>query len=395
MFEIKGKYTTALITTDNIEEEAISQITELINHPAAQGSKVVIMPDVHAGKGCVIGTTMTITDRIVPNLVGVDIGCGVLAVKVPNVIDFAKLDKVIRDYIPYGTSAHKEQKIRVMDEKLSKLVTPLSSSQMQHIKNSLGSLGSGNHFISVEADGDYTYLIIHSGSRNLGVQVAKYHQNIAEKQLKSTDKSAIIEQLKQQGRQSEIQTVLSTIDKPEGSKDLAYLQGKAMEDYLHDVEIAQDYAHFNRLTMALTIARHMGWTFDFSSIESVHNYIDTKEMILRKGAISANGRFLVPLNMKDGTLICIGEYNEEWNFSAPHGAGRAMSRSKAKELLDVNDFKEEMNGIWSSTVGKGTLDEAPKAYKPADEIKEIISQQYTVWKHLKPLYNFKASDGEE
>jgi tRNA-splicing ligase RtcB len=393
MFTINGKYTNALVTTENVEEEAIAQITELVNSAAAMGSKIVIMPDVHAGKGCVIGTTMTITDRVVPNLVGVDIGCGVLAFEVPIDIDFEKLQAVIDRGVPSGMNVHNKQKNFTMDEKLATLNTPLSDKQLSHIQNSIGTLGGGNHFISIETDGEKAYLIIHSGSRNLGTQVAKYHQDIAVKSLKVNDRDAIVAKLKAEGRHKEIAEVLANLPKQEVNKDLAFLQGEAMENYLHDVYIAQEYAKTNRREMIKTIFDGMGWnSWGRERIESVHNYIDIDEGILRKGAIAAKGKFLVPLNMKDGTLICQGAENETWNNSAPHGAGRTMSRSKAKATLNVEDFKEEMKNVWSATVGQSTLDEAPAAYKPAEEIKALIGEQYVVLRHLKTVFNFKASE---
>ena len=250
-----------------------------------------------------------------------------------------------------------------------------------------------NHFISIESDGDKAFLIIHSGSRNLGTQVAKYHQGIAVKNMKLKDHSALIAELKAQGRHKEINKVLAELPKSAMTEDLAYLEGQAKEDYLHDVWVAQNYATANRLTMAKTIFDGMGWNmFNGELIASVHNYIDVYEKMLRKGAISASGKFLVPLNMKDGTLICKGKENLLWNNSAPHGAGRAMSRSKAKQTLNVEDFKEEMKDVWSATVNRSTLDEAPAAYKPAEEIKELISEQYEVIRHLKTVFNFKASE---
>ncbi len=391
MFEIKGKYATALITTDNIEEEAIAQITTLINNVASEGSKIVIMPDVHAGKGCVIGTTMTITNRIVPNLVGVDIGCGVLAIEVPMDMDYQKLQDVISNNVPAGMNVHKEQKNFTMDADLESLNTPLGKAQ--HIKNSIGTLGGGNHFISIETDGEKAFLIIHSGSRNLGTQVAKYHQEIAVKNMKIKDNTILIAELKAQGRQKEINKILANLPQPTITTDLAYLEGQAMQDYLYDVKVAQKYAGINRLSIANTIINGMGWDqFCGEVIESVHNYIDIKEGILRKGAIAAKDLFLVPLNMKDGTLICKGKENTLWNNSAPHGAGRTMSRSKAKKILNVEDFKEEMKDVWSATVGQSTLDEAPAAYKPAEEIKTLIGEQYEIVRHLKTVFNFKASE---
>lgn len=394
MFEITGKYATALITTDDIEEEAIAQITELVNSPASMNSKIVIMPDVHAGKGCVIGTTMTIVDRVVPNLVGVDIGCGVSAYKISGNISFSALQDVIDRYVPSGFNVHSVAS-DIFDERLKDLKTPLSAEDLNRVRCSIGTLGAGNHFISVEQDGDDTYLVIHTGSRILGTRIAKYHQEIAETKTRSGEIDKVIADLKAQGRQAEIQAEIARFKKEQtefaNTKDLAFLVGQEMEDYLNDVKIAQEFAYLNRTAIAMTILGCLGLKYD-GHIDSVHNYIDTDEMVLRKGAIKASKLFLVPLNMRDGTLICAGSDNPDWNHSAPHGAGRAMSRSRARKELNVEDFKETMKDVWSASVGANTLDEAPDAYKPAEEIKQIISKEYEVISHLKPLFNFKASE---
>jgi tRNA-splicing ligase RtcB (3'-phosphate/5'-hydroxy nucleic acid ligase) len=396
MFELKGKYTTALITTDNIEEEAISQVVNLINHPASLNSKIVIMPDVHAGAGCVIGTTMTITDRVVPNLVGVDIGCGVVAYKIPaKDIDFAKLQAVIDAEVPSGMHVH-EKENPLADRLLDGISTKLTQRTQNRIICSLGTLGGGNHFISVESDGIDSYLIIHTGSRNLGLQVAHYHQDKAEEIMKNSGIQALIETLKATGRAKDIQKEVEAYkieheDEFSRTKGLAFLTGEAMKDYLQDLGLAQRFASLNRFEIAKTIFNGMEWTMgDF--VESVHNYIDLSEMVLRKGAINAVGMFLVPLNMRDGTVLCRGKENSAWNNSAPHGAGRAMSRSTAKKTLDLEDFKDTMKDIWSASVNVSTLDEAPDAYKPAEEIKRLVSEQYEVVAHLKTLFNFKAQD---
>lgn len=395
MFTITGKYADALITTDNIEQEAIAQVTELVNHPASRGSYLAIMPDVHAGKGCVIGTTMKITDRVVPNLVGVDIGCGVLAVEIQDKIDdFKALQDVIDKYVPSGMNVHQRTNVKV-EKMLAELKTPLGK-HMNRILCSLGTLGGGNHFISIEGDEESNYLIIHTGSRNLGLQVAKYHQDKASEETLGDEIQALILDLKAKGLNSTIQDEVAKYKKEHeadasASKELAFLEGQAMEDYLHDVKIAQLFAHENRWEIASTIIKQMGWSM-VNSVESVHNYIDTKTMILRKGAISSKGKFLVPLNMRDGTLICIGKENEEWNDSAPHGAGRSMSRSRAKKELSLDSFVDTMKDIWSASVNESTLDEAPDAYKPAEEIKKALESQYVIWRELKPLFNFKAQD---
>ena len=393
MFEIKGKYATALVTTYNIEEEAIGQVTELVNDVAAEGSKVVIMPDVHAGKGSVVGTVMQLKDRVVPNLVGVDIGCGVLAVEILNRdLDYESLDRTIKEKIPFGFGVHNTES-KLAKTIIKDLRMHLSAKDRSHILKSLGSLGGGNHFISVEQEGDTNFLCIHSGSRSLGLKVAKHYQEIAISKQQQIDYNLIIQELKDKGQQHLIEGALKDAKAaaPSHNKDLAYLTGEDMDNYIHDLKIAQKFAYENRLTMAKIIIDAMGWT-PFTDIHTIHNYIDTKTMILRKGAVAAtvDEHFIVPLNMKDGSLICVGRPNDEWLQSAPHGAGRAMSRRKAKELLNVNDFIDEMKEVWSSSIGESTLDEAPSAYKPAQEIKDILSKKYKVVAHLKPVYNFKA-----
>lgn len=393
MFEIKGKYAVALVTTDNIEEEAIGQITELVNHECSEGSKIVIMPDVHAGAGCVIGTTMTITDRVVPNLVGVDIGCGVLAVEIlDKELDFEVLQSVIDKYVPSGFNVHEEE---VGNESIfSFLSTPLKKDDKSHILRSIGTLGGGNHFISVEGDGEKNYLVIHTGSRNLGTKVAKYYQDMAVKSFNGKDVQSVINELKESGQEQLISERLKELKLKEKSfnKDLAYLSGMAMSFYLTDLMITQSYAEWNRNAINTTIFEHMGWSMG-EYIESVHNYIDTDTMILRKGSVEApiGELFLVPLNMKDGTLICRGKSNEEWNQSSPHGAGRSMSRRKAKDTISLQDYENDMVGVWSTSVNENTIDESSFAYKPALEIKEIISEKYEVVRHLKTLFNFKAN----
>lgn len=393
MFEIKGKYAVALVTTENIEEEAIGQITELVNHECSEGSKIVIMPDVHAGAGCVIGTTMTITNRVVPNLVGVDIGCGVLAVEIlDKELDFDKLQSVIDKYVPSGFNVHEEELGDYSG--LQWLNTPLKKDDKSHILRSIGTLGGGNHFISVEGDGEKNYLVIHTGSRNLGTKVAKYYQDMAVKSFKGKGSSELIKELKESGQEQLISDKLKELKLKEKSfnKDLAYLSGMSMSFYLFDLMIAQNYAELNRNVINTTIFEKMGWSMG-EYIESVHNYINTDTMILRKGSVEApiGELFLVPLNMKDGTLICRGEENEEWNQSSPHGAGRSMSRRKAKDSISLQDYENDMVGVWSTSVNENTIDESSFAYKPALEIEEIISQKYEVVRHLKTLFNFKAN----
>lgn len=397
MFEIKGKFSTAKVMTDNIEEEAIAQITELVNNQASDGSKIVIMPDVHAGKGCTIGTTLTYTDKIVPNLVGVDIGCSVSATILKDLkakdVDFKKLDHVIRSVVPYGMNVHDNE--CKMSLGLDELYTPLSESQKSWIKRSFGTLGSGNHYIAIEVDdvdGDVA-LMIHTGSRNLGKQVAEYHQSIAVKNMNKKGTQELIDRLKSEGRDSEIE---AEIKKHKASLNnnpaLATLEGEDLEHYLHDVEIAQRFAFWNHVEIAAAIVKGMRWVIR-EAVMTTHNYVDTDQKIIRKGAVDATQyTFLVPLNMLDGTLLFKGSENMDWNYSAPHGAGRVLSRSKAKATLNLQDFKESMKDVYSTSIGQGTLDEAPLAYKPKEEIIDALSGVYELITHFKPIYNFKASE---
>lgn len=395
---INGKYAAAHVMTDDIEQAAIDQIQALADNIVSKGSQIAIMPDVHAGKGCTIGTVMTIGDRIVPNLVGVDIGCSVYAYKIGEKdlqIDFEKLQKVIDAYVPSGRKVH--------DKPISTCRTfgfggsfkmPISQEQVAYLNRSIGTLGGGNHFISIEVGESGTYLLIHSGSRNLGTMVARYYQDLAIKNIKKTDNSALIAKLKAEGRQKEIPAELAKVVADTIEPDLAYLEGDDAKNYLHDMAAAQFYAHLNRETMAKTIFANMGWS-DFGVIRTVHNYIDIERGILRKGAVAAyvNEPFLVPLNMRDGTLIFIAEEERpDWLFSAPHGAGRKLSRTQAKKNLSMEDYESGMEGIWSASVNENTLDEAPEAYKNAETIADLLKGVYTLCDHLKPVFNFKAND---
>lgn len=397
---IQGKYACAKVYTDNIEPEAIEQVRQLTSAKAAQGQQIAIMPDVHAGKGCTIGTVMTIQDRVVPNLVGVDIGCGVYAYHIgpkDMEINFKLLQTGIECFIPSGSKIREyaDPNIRVIGKELVKsMYAPVYSNLSYHVK-SLGTLGGGNHFISIEVGETGTYLLIHTGSRNLGAVTAKYHQEIAKTKNKKRDNSEIIQKLKEEGRASEISQVLANLP-PRENDDLAYLEGQDMENYLHDMKMAQQFAHLNRESIAFNLCFYMGWEVSQEkNVFSVHNYIDTDKKILRKGAVAAEeGKpFLVPLNMRDGTLIFrADEARPDWLFSAPHGAGRAMSRTKAKKMLKMDMFSEQMKGIWSDSVVEATLDEAPGAYKPAEEIKNILQGTYTLVDHLIPVFNFKAKE---
>lgn len=365
MLRIKGDFGSADIFTDNVDETTISQVKDLCNSIIAKDSKIRIMPDCHAGAGCVIGTTMTIHDKVVPNLVGVDIGCGMYVLKIPEFKDPERIDDIVKRYIPSGKSVRSNAYKRVDEIAIDRLKCA-KHVDLERGYLSIGTLGGGNHFIEV-AQGEGYYLIIHSGSRHLGKQVAEYYQKLAK-----------------------------TICQKKGIKvanGLEYLEGEEMENYLHDMRIMQHYAKVNRESMAEIIGEKLKIDF-LDRFHTIHNYIDLDKNILRKGAVSAqNGeRLLIPLNMRDGSLICIGKGNPNWNFSAPHGAGRIMSRNKAKEAISINEFKESMKGIYSTTINKWTLDEAPQAYKSPDEIIRYIGETVDIVERLKPLYNFKAAE---
>lgn len=395
MFELNGKYTKATIFADTVDNEAISQILEMCNEEFAKDSKMVIMPDVHAGKGCTIGTTMTITDKVVPNLVGVDIGCGVFCVKLQEKeIDFELLDNTIRKYVPSGMDIREKEHHFVSRVEFDKLRCK-SSVNMVKAKKSLGSLGGGNHFIEVAKDEEgYLYLVIHSGSRGFGVQVASYYQKLAIKTLSSnnSEKEEIIARLKAEGREKEIQGILKNIPKKKINKQLAYLEGKNYLDYLNDLDVVQKYSTENRKAIAETIITKMNLT-EIDSFTTIHNYVDLDRNILRKGAISAlkDEKVIIPINMRDGSIIAVGKGNPDWNYSAPHGAGRVFSRGKAKELLSMDEFKETMCNVWSTSVCESTLDESPMAYKDVNEILGNIKDTVDVVGMIRPVYNFKAN----
>ncbi len=396
MLELKGKYNTAKVFTDNIEQQAVSQIMNLLNQPFIQGSKIRIMPDTHAGAGCTIGTTMTITYKIIPNLVGVDIGCGMETVLLKNThVELQKLDTVIHNGIPAGFDIREAPHPFSDEINLSELRCA-NQVNRNRAALSIGTLGGGNHFIELDKDDDgRLYLVVHSGSRNLGKQVAEYYQKTAYLHLKKSCKNSntppIIAALKAQGR--EIEDELKKQESSKMDKNLAYTEGQLFEDYIHDMAITQHYAMLNRKAIVKEIMKKMKFKAE-ESFTTVHNYIETETMILRKGAISAKKgeRILIPINMRDGSLICIGKGNPDWNESAPHGAGRLMSRTAAKEHITLSQFKESMDGIYSSTIGKSTIDEAPFAYKPMEEIIENIDDTAEVIKIIKPIYNFKEAE---
>lgn len=382
-----------------VEDEAIEQIRRMCDYEFAKDSKIAIMPDVHAGKGCTIGTTMTVVDRAVPNIVGVDIGCGMYTVNLGKVdIDFERMDAAAH-FIPSGKNVW-EGKQEKFD--LTRLRCYRSLKDTKRLGRSLGTLGGGNHFIEVDEAKDGTkYLVIHSGSRNLGKQVAELYQQLAielhsgkEEYFKKRDE--IIAEYKAARRRSEIQEALKQLrwEKRESliPDDLCYLYGTYLEGYLHDVVICQEFARRSREKMAEIIFERTGLTAG-EAFHTIHNYIDTDEMILRKGAIAAhNGeKVLIPINMRDGSVLAVGKGNPEWNYSAPHGAGRIMSRSKAKQELSLEEYQKTMEGIYTTSVNEETLDEAPMAYKSLDDIIDVIEESVDVIDVMKPIYNFKAS----
>jgi tRNA-splicing ligase RtcB (3'-phosphate/5'-hydroxy nucleic acid ligase) len=395
MLEFQGKYNKAKVFTHNVEETAAEQIVDLCNQAFAKDSKIRIMPDTHAGAGCTIGTTMTIQDKIVPNLVGVDIGCGMEVVvinKKKDEINFDQVDETVRKYVPSGFN------IREGRHRFSKLIdfrNVKAPFNLKRAQKSVGTLGGGNHFIELNEDEKgNVYIVIHSGSRNLGKQVAEYYQNSAYEQLMNATsiKQELIEKLKAEGRESEIEAELKKVQLSEIRKDLAYLEGQGFKDYMNDMKIAQHYAELNRKAMIDEIVTRMGWEIT-NQFTTIHNYIDLDNMILRKGAISAQQgeRVIIPINMRDGSLIAYGKGNPDWNFSGPHGAGRIMSRKKAKETLNLADFQHTMSNVWTTSVAESTLDEAPMVYKPIDEIIENTKDAIDIKHIIKPIYNFKTN----
>lgn len=384
------------VFTDNIEGKALNQVHELMKQESFANEKVRIMPDVHAGAGCVIGFTSTMGERVIPNIVGVDIGCGMYTLNLGNIdIDFKFLDQIINVFVPSGGNVFdKEQKLGINLKELKMYKFMRNESR---IKQSLGTLGGGNHFIEVDVDKEGNkYLVIHTGSRNLGLQVAKFYQDLAIKTLNSvseTQKKEVIERLLSQNRQSEIQDALKALTPPvKVPKELAYLEGENAKAYLHDMRMAQKFALDNRVAIAEAICGRMGWRVQHE-FQTIHNYIGD-DQIIRKGAISA--RFgevvLIPISMRDGCILARGKGNADWNYSAPHGAGRIMSRTEAKEVLDLEQFKDDMKDVFTTSVGRSTIDESPRAYKQMDEILRNIEDTVDVMKILKPLYNFKASE---
>ena len=395
MIELKGKYATAKIFTDLVDGKSIEQVKTLLDQEFVSGSKIRMMPDIHAGAGCTIGTTMTVGGKICPNLVGVDIGCGMLTVKLSKLckMDLEKLDRVIRKYIPAGFNIRDKAHSLIARTRLGELDC-YDVVDINRAKLSLGTLGGGNHFIEIDKDDDeYLYLVVHTGSRHLGVEVAEYYQNWGYDTMKSNYKNQraeVIDRLKAEGREKDISKELAGL-KFDTPKDLCTIGGKLFISYINDMQIVQEYAKWNRIAIACEIMMHMGW-YAIDEFETVHNYIDTSSMILRKGAVSANkGKLLlIPINMRDGSLICRGKGNPDWNYSAPHGAGRLYGRMEAKRRFSVEQYRESMDGIFTTSVGDDTLDECPMAYKPMEAIMDNIGDTVDILKVIKPVYNFKA-----
>lgn len=397
MIELQGKYGKAKVFTDVVDQDSIAQVITLLDQPYIEGSRVRMMPDIHAGAGCTIGTTMTVGDKICPNLVGVDIGCGMETIRIKEKhIELQSLDKLIRREIPSGFA------IRGKPHRYNDYVDLESLHCARHVKldrarNSIGTLGGGNHFIEANKDAQgHIYIVIHSGSRHLGKEIAEYYQDAGFQALASQGKgeqNLLVEELKRAGRQSEIDGLLKQAKAKKSAipRPLAYVEGELMEQYLHDMKIAQEFAAYNRKAMIDVIVKGMGLHV-VEQFTTIHNYIDMDSKILRKGAVSARDgeKLLIPINMRDGSLICVGKGNEDWNFSAPHGAGRLMSRSAAKSSFTVSEFKKQMQGIYTTSVGQSTLDECPMAYKSMEDIVDNIEPTAQIQAIIKPIYNFKA-----
>lgn len=404
MLELRGKYNNCKVFTDNVDNATIGQLIALMNQSSVTGSQIRIMPDTHAGKGCVIGTTMTIGNKVIPNLVGVDIGCGMAVAELKETrIDLPKLDSVIRKKVPSGFSIRDKAHKFLRNVDLEELYC-YKNINVDRAEKSLGTLGGGNHFIEVDiSESGQLYLVVHTGSRNLGKQVAEYYQDLAWKGLKNGNKGdlikAKIDELKAAGRQSEIEAEIAKIQSTVESvpKELAYCEGELFDKYIHDMKITQEYAYWNREAILDNIVDEMHLHV-VEQWQTIHNYIDTENMILRKGSVSAQAgeKLIIPMNMRDGSLICIGKGNPDWNFSAPHGAGRLMSRSEAKQSISMSEFKKTMSaaGIYSTSVNKSTIDESPMAYKPMQEIIDNIGDTVEIVNIIKPVYNFKAGEDD-
>ncbi len=417
MLILQGKYNSAKVFTDTCDQATVAQVTNLLNQPCVEGSTIRIMPDCHAGAGCVIGTTMTIRDKVIPNLVGVDIGCGMLATRLKEKrIDLPKFDSVSQAEIPSG------MRMRTVPHSLADTVSvedllcyrkPGSRVNEDVFRCSLGTLGGGNHFWELDRDEeDNIWLVVHTGSRRSGLNVAEYYQNAAyeyvnglgkaQKARLAEEKEAFIQRVKDAGRKKELNKLLKewvaseanhTVDVP---REVSWCEGELFDNYIHDMRLMQQYASLNRHIITETILKKCKLHAE-DQFETIHNYIDTEHMVLRKGSVSAAAgeRLLIPINMRDGALICTGKGNSDWNESAPHGAGRLMSRTDARSSISMTDYRKSMEGIYTTCVNKGTLDESPFAYKPIDEIIANIEPTAEIVSRIKPIYNYKAGDEED
>ena len=402
MIEIRGKYNEARIFTDVADSASIAQVQQLCDQEFAAGSRIRLMPDIHAGAGCTIGTTMTITDKVVPNLVGVDIGCGMETIRIREKrLELQKLDRLIREKIPSGFSIREKAHRYFSQINLNELCCARHA-DLPRAERSIGTLGGGNHFIEADRDDEGNlYIVVHSGSRHLGVEVAGYYQEAGYRMLNRADDAsaeALIARMKAEGRRKEIQKELKKLKNQKRTsipKALAYVSGELFEQYIHDMKIVQHFAMLNRQAMMDEIVGGMKLHVE-EQFTTIHNYIDTDAMILRKGAVSARAgeRLLIPINMRDGSLLCVGRGNEDWNCSAPHGAGRLMSRADARQSFTVSEFKKQMAGIYTTSVSRATLDECPMAYKGMQDILDNIGPTAEVVKIIRPIYNFKAGDGD-
>ena len=397
------------IFTENIEHEALNQIYTLVKQPAFSDCKIRIMPDVHAGAGCVIGFTADLGEKVIPNIVGVDIGCGMLTTNLGNIhIDFEKLDNVIRKYVPSGRKVHEEENLSVASDIIEKLHCKEQLKNINWLKRSCGTLGGGNHFIEVDNDrNNNKYLVIHSGSRNIGKQVAEIYQQMAIDDISGKsnfkqDSEKLIAEYKKCKREIEISNAIKELKQSYKTnttkipRELSYLVGKHREMYLHDMKLCQEFAEINRRTIQRIICYRMDWKVakETEQFQTIHNYIENDTNLVRKGAISAKmgEKVLIPINMRDGCILGIGKGNEDWNYSAPHGAGRTMSRSKAKESILLEEYQKAMDGIFTTSVNKSTIDESPMAYKTMDEIIGNIKDTVEIVDIIKPIYNFKANE---
>ena len=405
MFELNGKYGTAKVYATTVEDECMSQIYGFMNSPVVEDCKVAIMPDCHAGKGACIGFTQEIKNRVNPNMVGVDIGCGMLVLKIAkesgdiifNKQGLEKFDKIMHTKIPSGMK-HRDT-LHKFAKDFTEINDLIADADYNKELYGMGSLGGGNHFVEIDKDenGDY-YIVIHSGSRHLGIAVAGYWEKraVAYHQNSSKAKNDLIAKLKKEGREQDIQKEINNLPKVVVSKELSYLEGEDVNGYLHDMKICQEFARLSREAMLDILVSEMGIKKHdiLDKFCTIHNYIDIENRILRKGSISLqkDESAIIPINMQFGSLIVKGKGNSEWNFSGPHGAGRLMSRSKAKQTLKMEDFEESMKDIFTTSVSTATIDEAPMAYKSADEILENIKGNAEVISIIKPIYNFKASD---